>query len=182
MPEDDLRDDAVLLADPAPESFAIVYRRHAPSVLRYCARRGLDAHAAADVTAETFVEALRARHRYRPAAGEVRSWLFGICRHKIADRARRHSRNERLESKLRQIALTDRDLTDFAELQASLEGPASNALNELPEDQQLAIRARVIDDQDYAGIAERAGVSEGAIRTRISRGLATLSNRLKENR
>lgn len=182
MPAQDPRDDAALLADHAPESFAVVYRRHAPSVLRYCARRGLDAHGAADVTAETFVEALRSRHRYRPAAGDVRSWLFGICRHKIADRARRLSRNERLESKLQQIALTDRDLTDFAELQPSLAGPASEALNGLPDDQQLAIRARVIDDQDYAGIAERAGVSEGAIRTRISRGLATLSTRLKENR
>lgn len=180
VPPNAHQDDATLLADPSPEAFAVVYRRYARTVVRYCARRGLDAHAAADVTAETFIDALRNRDRYDPDAGEARSWLLGICRHKIADRARRATRDESLEGELQRVALTQRDLSDYAALQTAVEGEASDALERLPADQQMAIKARVIDDQGYDEIARRAGVSEGAIRTRISRGLATLSTRLKE--
>jgi DNA-directed RNA polymerase specialized sigma24 family protein len=63
----DTRQDADLLADRdvGGESFAVFYRRHVDVVLRLCARRGLQAGEAADVTAETFAAALLARGSFR---------------------------------------------------------------------------------------------------------------------
>jgi RNA polymerase sigma-70 factor (ECF subfamily) len=52
-------------------------------------------------------------------------------------------------------------------------------LHGLPEDQREAIRARVIDDADYAEVAERLAISPAAARQRVSRGLATLRRTLQ---
>jgi len=69
------RSDAQLLsddgADPA-EAFAVFYRRHVDALIRFAASRGLNADAAADVVAETFLGALKARHRYRPERENAR--------------------------------------------------------------------------------------------------------------
>jgi RNA polymerase sigma factor (sigma-70 family) len=50
-------------------------------------------------------------------------------------------------------------------------------LDELPHDQREALRARLVDDRAYDEIATAAGVSEAAIRQRVSRGLASLRQR-----
>ena len=51
-------------------------------------------------------------------------------------------------------------------------------LDDLPADQRSAVHARLVEDQAYGEIAVAAGVSEAAIRQRVSRGLATLRERL----
>jgi DNA-directed RNA polymerase specialized sigma24 family protein len=45
---------------------------------------------------------------------------------------------------------------------------------QLPGDQRSAVQARVVDEQAYAEIALSSGVSQAAVRKRVSRGLATL--------
>jgi RNA polymerase sigma-70 factor (ECF subfamily) len=47
-------------------------------------------------------------------------------------------------------------------------------LEGLPEDQREAVRARVIDETDYAELALRLEISPTAARKRVSRGLAAL--------
>jgi RNA polymerase sigma-70 factor (ECF subfamily) len=51
-------------------------------------------------------------------------------------------------------------------------------LEELPADQRSAVRARLLDDAAYGDIAVAEGVSEAAIRQRVSRGLASLRERI----
>ncbi len=53
-------------------------------------------------------------------------------------------------------------------------------LRRLPPDQARAVRARVIDEQEYAQIARQVQTSESVIRPRVSRGLATLRAIVKE--
>jgi DNA-directed RNA polymerase specialized sigma24 family protein len=55
------------------------------------------------------------------------------------------------------------------------------ALAQLPEDERDATGARVIDERDYADIAAAHGTSQAAIRQRVSRGLAKLAGRVKED-
>jgi len=183
MNDSDPRDDAALLAarDGAGDAFAVFYRRHVDVVLRLCARRGLSAAEAADVTAETFVAALRDRLRYRPSMGSGRSWLLGIASHRLADHARRRARERRA---IRQVAfepieLSDRDHADYAELLAQESGSAAEeALLQLPDGQRAAVRARVVDGESYQAIAHQLSVSEPVARQRVSRGLAVLRTRL----
>ena len=185
MNETDPRDDAALLAarDGADEAFAVFYRRHLDVVLRLCARRGLNAGEAADVTAETFMAALRDRRRYRPDAGSARSWLLGIAAHKLADNSRRSARDRRALRRFaaEPIELSMRDHADYAELVAQESASvAEEALADLPDGQRAAVHARVVAGESYEAIARELAVSETVARQRVSRGLAALRMKLEK--
>jgi len=54
------------------------------------------------------------------------------------------------------------------------------ACRRLPEVQRTAVVLRFYEDMDYAAIAALTGVREGSVRSRVSRGLATLRAELGE--
>jgi len=55
-------------------------------------------------------------------------------------------------------------------------------LGDLPQDQRVAIQARVLDERSYPDIAGELGTSEAAVRMRVSRGLAALRTRIARSR
>jgi RNA polymerase sigma factor (sigma-70 family) len=172
----DRRDDGALLGarERADDAFAVFYRRHVEVVLSFCARRGLTATEAADVTAETFAAALLARSRYRSESGPARAWLLGIASHKVADQRRRHARHQRALRRLavEPVELSERDQADYGVLLArESAAPASAALS---EGQRVAIYARVVEGETYEAVARELRISESVARQRVSRGLAAL--------
>lgn len=178
--------DADLLSDrdrPA-ETFATFYQRHVRWVLNLCAAQGLDPFDAGDVTAEVFASALVSRYSYGPERGDPRSWLAGIARHKVADRGRRWGREQSVCRRLgmERLVLSTEDIAEYERWRLAGEAPVFKALAELPAEQQLALRARVVSGERYESIARRLGVTELAVRQRVSRGLAALRVRLEEER
>jgi len=170
--------DEDLLASGEPEHFGCFYQRHVREVLGYMMRRTGDPEAAADLTAETFAAALVSRARYRPAAGAASGWLFGIALKKLADAQRRGYAERRACRRLglERIELTD---ADVAHIEALGEQPTASALVELlGSDQRDAVRAHVVDDRSYAEIASAQHVSEAVVRKRVSRGLASVRERM----
>ena len=53
-------------------------------------------------------------------------------------------------------------------------------LGELPAEQRDAVQARVVEERAYDEIARISAVSEVTVRKRVSRGLATLRERLSK--
>ncbi|MEZ4217572.1 MAG: sigma-70 family RNA polymerase sigma factor [Myxococcota bacterium] len=87
-------EDVALLARTARgdgEALGALARRHGPSVLRLARAITGDDGAAADVTQETFLAALRSAASYRAEGAPVRTWLFAIAR----NAARKHLRGAR---------------------------------------------------------------------------------------
>jgi hypothetical protein len=89
-------------------------------------------------------------------------------------------RRGRVEARPRQ-RLGIRDAVSFGgeelepvEALMSSDGWITGLLDGLPSDQADAIRARVLEERDYADIAGSLQTSELVIRKRVSRGLATL--------
>lgn len=180
----DLRDldDRQLLAQTgglARDALAVFYRRHVNTVVRYCARRGLTAHQAADATADTFAAVVAHRRKYRPRDGPAQAWLLGIAAHKIADQARADARRQRTQEKLglERIDLTQADLDDYQHILRQ-EQDALKALDDLPAHQRDAVHAHVVDEQDYRTVARRMGITETAARQRVHRALQTLRMRV----
>jgi RNA polymerase sigma-70 factor (ECF subfamily) len=159
------------------EAFAAFYRRHARPVAGFFLSRTGNPELAADLTAETFAAALAARRRFDPAKGDALSWLYGIARHKLMKAFRRGAVEDRARKRLRMGRLV---LDDEALERIEVTSHATRLLETLPEDQRAAVRARVIEERDYAEIAARTQTSESVIRKRVSRGLAGLRAQMEE--
>jgi RNA polymerase sigma-70 factor (ECF subfamily) len=67
------------------------YARYAPSLFGYVARR-LGRSLAEDITAQVFVEAIASYHRYDPARGTAKTWLFAIATNLVRSHLRREQR------------------------------------------------------------------------------------------
>jgi RNA polymerase sigma factor (sigma-70 family) len=162
----------------SPAQIEELYRDHARRLAGYLMRATSDAEVAADLTAETFAAALVARDRYSPELGAPTTWLYGIAAHKLSDWRRRGYAEDRARRRLRveRPPLTAEDVAEFARL--ADEVTVVELLEELPADQRTAVRARLLDDRAYGEIAVAEGVSEAAVRQRVSRGLASLRQRI----
>lgn len=178
------REDAELLAACVrdPDAFADFYRRHAREIFAYFMTRVHRADLAADLSGEVFAAAFEAAR----GGAEVRyprAWLYGIAHHTLSASVRRgrvsHAARQRLG--LASIELTDEELertealVDLAAERARLEA----LIQELPPDEAQALRARVVDERDYAEIANSLECSEAVVRKRVSRGLARLRSALR---
>lgn len=163
--------------------FGAFYRSELDVVLAFCFRRTRDPELAADLAAEVFAAALIGRGRYRSSRGTPRQWLLGIAAHKVIEAQRRGQVERRAQQRLgmAQIAWTDGDLGLVVRLTNG--DSVREFLDQLPEEQRSAVRARVIEEQSYRDIARASGVSQEAVRKRVSRGLSAVRRRLmKESR
>lgn len=175
-------DEALLVAAvDDSDAFGEFYDRHAVAVFVWFARRTACRAAAADLAAETFAEAYRMVHRYRPARGVPRAWLFGIARNKWRRYARTGGISTRALSRLG-VAIDQQDhadavaeAVDLSQLAVGVEallGRLSPAISE-------AVRLRIVEELPYAEVAAALGCSEGAARVRVARGLARLQDDLE---
>lgn len=178
------RDEDLLLASSErPHSFVALYFRTMPGLLRYFARRTLDAQVAADLTAETLAEAFASRGRFRDRGdGSATAWLYTIARRQFG----RYLRRLRVEAAARcrlgmeRLELGPEDverveaLIDFERVGRAV----SVAFDELRADQREALRLRVIEGRSYEEVAATLGCSEDVARSRVSRGLRRLAAEL----
>ncbi len=178
---DEAPDERLLATTRAePAAFGAFYRRHEDGVLGYFLTRVGDPEVAADLTAETFAAALASAHRFRPRKKPASAWLFGIARNNLA-MSRRQGRVEvraRRRLGMAPLVLTDESIERIT----ALDRTALALVEELPRDQQDAVRARVIDERDYHDIAKDLRCSEAVVRKRVSRGLGTLRDRMEEKK
>ena len=165
-----------------PDAFGHFYRRHAVGVERWIRAQTPDMTTAADLTAETFAQALVSLHRFRGATDEsARGWLYGIARN-LVRRYHRRGRVERATCQKLGIQL-DHDPGELAEIDAQIDAASqtpelARALNALPDTQRQALQLRVVDEMDYGQAAALMGTTEHNARIRVSRALRTLFTRL----
>ena len=144
-------------------------------------RRTVTPELSADLTAETFAAALLALERFDRRRAPALARTFGIAQHKLLrPRGSAGARRTRRWRKLGMgvVELEDEQLERVARL--GDDDRVDMLLRQLPPDQARAVRARVIDEQEYAQIARHVQTSESVIRQRVSRGLAMLRAIVKE--
>ena len=103
-----------MLASLEPGSFAVFYRRHVEDLVAFFMRRTRNAELAADLTAETFADALVARARFDPGRGSASAWLLGIALHKLARVERRAAAEQRARRRLGMEPVESRTQTSSA--------------------------------------------------------------------
>jgi len=163
------------------EAFGVFYDRYEREVLVFFWRRTGRADLAADMTSEVFARALEAADRFDEDRGSARTWLYIFARQLLVD-AWRRGRVEnaaRARLKMEPLVVTD-GLLQTIEQVAAAQSDVLGLLEELPEEQRLAVEGRVVDELDYAELSRRLSCSESVVRQRVSRGLRALRRRFDE--
>ncbi len=167
--------------------FAAMYATEGEAVLIFLVRRTLDAGIAADLAAETFAQAFRSWPRLRGRSEEeVRAWLFTVARRQVSRYLRRGRVERRAVQRLgiRMPSIHEDDVAAIEERAglAELRAALGVELARLSLEQREALRLRVVEERSYAEVALVLGVSEQAVRARVSRGLRALAGALEPYR
>ncbi len=176
-------DDAAIIARSLqdPEQFAVLFRRHAPRLYRYAARR-LGRDLADDVVADTFLHAFRQRASYRGDCPDARPWLYGIATRLIGRNRRAEVRQYRALARTGTDVVADSfaDVVD-ARVSAAVEyRRLAAALTGLPAAYRDALLLIAWGELTYEQAAVTLGVPVGTVRSRLSRARARLRRELEE--
>ena len=153
-----------------PEAFAVIFDRHADELYRFVVGR-IGTQAAADVVAEVFVVAFRARDRYDRERPDARPWLYGIATRLVAG----HRRGER--RRLRALAriaapgavegfeehATDRVVAE------QLHPRVARALRQLSADDRDLLLLLAWGDLTYQQAGQALGIPVGTVASRLHR-------------
>lgn len=155
-----------------PEIFEAFYREHVEAIQGFVARRVGDREHAADLTAEIFLAAIGAAHRYRPRRGSPKAWLYGIARTVVAIDRRRAGRERAREERLRASALLDED--DATQIDARIDAAGKlrhlyRAMDRLSESERAVLELVALDELNLTEAAAAAGVRPVTARVRLHR-------------
>jgi len=166
-----------------PDAFGAFYDRFEEEVLAFFMRATRRPDLTADLTAEVFAAALSSARLFRAELGSARGWLFGIARHELADMWQRGRVEDRARRRLglEPMTLSDDALERIHELGAHGDG-ALRLLEDLPDDQRVAVRGRVLHERSYDELARSLSCSQSVVRQRVSRGLRSLRQALEQTR
>jgi len=156
------------------EGLRAAFVAHGGELVGYARRSLGDAAAAEDVVQETFIRAWRARARFDPDLGSLRTWLFAIERRVVIDHARARA--------VRQAGPLPADMAQIGDdIERALLGwQVEEALRRLrPEHRQVLVetyyRAR-----SGREVALELGIPEGTVRSRLFYALQSLRLTLDE--
>lgn len=143
---------------------------NAPAVLAVCLAYTRNLHDAEDLVQETLLKATTSIQNLRDP-GAVRSWLLQIARRLSINHYNRKKSAEVLPEDVAAPSLVVDP--DIERLQI--------ALLKIPPDYRETISLFYLDGRSCAGVAEALGISEAAVRVRLTRGRYMLHELLKEN-
>jgi RNA polymerase sigma-70 factor (ECF subfamily) len=163
--------------DGALADFERLYRAQVGAVTAYFARRSTEPQTVADLTADTFVQAIVSFAGFDPKRGSERSWLFGIARRVYAGHCEANSHHQ--EKVVRLAGRRELDADQIGELLERIDAERVGRrlvteLNALPE-----VERAMVELVDVAGLrakeaADVLAISPGAARMRLMRGRSRL--------
>jgi RNA polymerase sigma-70 factor (ECF subfamily) len=167
--------------DGSREAFEELVRRTSRMVYAKLYLDTGDAHAAEDLVQETFLRAFRSIHQLTEPKG-FRGWLMTIGQSTLIDSARRASALRRSPPpRASQEALEGAAAPQGEEPgREETRSKVRSILQSLPEEYRLPLTLRYIDGADYESITMQLGLSPGALRGLLYRGLQLLRRAVKQ--
>jgi RNA polymerase sigma factor (sigma-70 family) len=157
--------------------FEVLYRANVAAVTAYFARRSADPQTVADLTSDTFVQAIMSFATFDPRKGAPRAWMLGIARRIYAGHCQAHSQERSRVQRLagrRELASDEvGDLIDRIDAERAGRELVTG-LTMLPAPDRA-----VVELVDLAGLrpkeaAQVLGIAPGTLRMRLMRARARL--------
>ena len=160
---------------------AELFERYSRRIYNFALRFVRNSEAAEDVTQEVFVKMIRNARQFQGDA-KLSTWLFSITANHCRDHLRKAD-NKPKEPEAVLLRLSDEDSLSAEEEMAKRqdEERVRQALDHLTPEQREAILLSRYQGLSYAEIAQIAGCSEGAVKTRVFRAMETLKKVLSKD-
>lgn len=158
------------------DQFERLYEEHAEPLLGFLIYRTGDRALAEEVLADTFERVLRARSRFDPRRGGVKTWIYSIALNRLRDLIRRREAEQRAleRSEAGPPAAPSDDAARVEE-----RSTVAAALADLDEPEREAVALRYGADLSVAEVAATLGVKVTTAEGRIYRGLRNLRDLLE---
>jgi RNA polymerase sigma-70 factor (ECF subfamily) len=165
------------------EVVAGLMREHADAIAHYCTA-WLGEGLAAEVTQEVFVTAWETLPSFRPDA-PLRSWLFGIARHKcqqtFRNRARRRAIAQTFLDDIRQrVHAEAQDTPEHAMADEARRTLLQESLTQLRDVDRMLLVLRYWKELPMSDIADIIGKTESAVRKQLERAKQRLRQVMQE--
>jgi len=169
-------------------AFAQLVEKYKQPVMNLAFRMLRDLTEAEDLAQNVFLQVYRSAYRYE-VASKFSTWLFTIARNLSLNEIRRRSRHPADSMDAAHPQQEDNPAHQFEDnkallppeklLEGELEQKIEEAIQELPDNQRIAILLCRQDELSYEDIAEVLGCSLSATKSLIHRGRETLKLKLK---
>jgi RNA polymerase sigma-70 factor (ECF subfamily) len=159
-------------------AFEALYARHRGMLYRFLLRSVRDPHRTDELFQETWSRVIAARARYQPQA-KFTTWLLQIAHNLMIDGMRRQrpmAEGEEAEAALAAIATPEREQPDHALSDFERRRNLQRAIEQLPDEQRVAITLRMEQELSLEEIAEVTGTGRETVKSRLRYAM----NRLRE--
>lgn len=155
-----------------------IYDRYSGRIYNFAFRFLRNAEAAEDATQEVFVKMLKHANQFHGDA-KLSTWLFSITANWCRDYLRKADNKQKESDDVLVTLPTPSELAPDRSLERREdEQRVRRALETLTAEQREAILLSRYHGLSYAEIAQIAGCSEGAVKTRVFRAMETLKKTL----
>ena len=180
--DDTVSDEQLMLryAGGDVSAFEQLYARHRRALFGFL-RRAMDNPAQAEEAfQEVWSRIIQARARYRPEA-RFTTWMFQIAHNLLIDGHRRARPTQtldqldeaRIDPEVLRPEQPERTLSDFEERRR-----LQRAIDELPEEQRVALQLRLAEELPLEAIASITGVGRETVKSRLRYAMDRLRARL----
>jgi RNA polymerase sigma-70 factor, ECF subfamily len=164
------------------ESFATLYDRRQGGVYRFALRMTGSEAFAEDVTQDVFLALMREGCKFDPSRGSVKSYLYGMARHRVL---------RRLERERAHVAFDEDEGGAFEDLPSAADDPFADLAREelvrlvrqavltLPTHFREVIVLCHLQEMNYAEAGEVLACPLGTVRSRLARARTLLTGKLR---
>lgn len=158
------------------QAIRLVMQRHGGAVYRFVRSALRDRPSVDDVHSRVFIEADRDLPRFAGRA-PLRSWLFGIARHRVLDQLKsEQGREDRLEPLDGVDVATDAPSPDEALDDALLRRALVECLDKLQPEVRQAVLLRYQQGFTFEDMSDVCNEKPGTLQARVSRALPALKS------
>jgi len=158
-------------------------QRHLGALYSFALKLARSRDDAEDLVSDTYLRAIERWEQFRPGTN-MRAWLFTILYHLFISRKRRIDAREVVstddpDAPLAFEVVGESD-PEGAFFDSFIDEEIVGAIEALPGEYRAAVLMSDVHGMRYAEIAERLGVPEGTVKSRLFRGRRMLQRRLRD--